>query len=55
MAILYGFTNLKDVFSQRIDDVGVAVVNDAIDATIGEHNRQMTALVGLFAEPTTEY
>lgn len=55
MAILYGFTNLKDVFSQRIDDVGVAVVNSAIDATIAEHNRQMTALVGLFAEPTTEY
>ena len=55
MAILYGFTNLKDVFSQRVDDVGVAVVNDAIDATIAEHNRQLAALVGLFATPTTEY
>lgn len=55
MAILYGFTNLKDVFAQRVDDVGVAVVNDAIDATIAEHNRQLAALVGLFATPTTEY
>ena len=55
MAILYGFTNLKDVFSQRVDDVGVAVVNDAIDATIAEHNRQLAALTGLFATPTTEY
>ena len=55
MTILYGFTNLKDVFAQRVDDVGVAVVNDAIDATIAEHNRQLAALVGLFATPTTEY
>jgi hypothetical protein len=53
--VLYGFVNLKDVFSQRVDDVGVAVVNDAIDATIAEHNRQMAALLSLFVEPTTEY
>ena len=53
--VLYGFTNLKDHFSQKIEDVGVAVVNDAIDETVAEHNRQMDALVGLFADPTTAY
>jgi hypothetical protein len=53
--ILYGFVNLKDVFGQRVDDVGVGVVNDAIDATVAEHNRQMETLLSLFVTPTTEY
>ena len=54
-AILYGFVNLKDVFGQRVDDVGVQVVNDAIDETLAEHNRQMQTLLSLFTSPTTEY
>ena len=53
--VLYGFTNLKDHFSQKVSDVGIGVVNAAIDETVAEHNRQMAALMGLFADPTTEY
>lgn len=53
--VLYGFMNLKDVFSDRVEDVGVGVVNTAIDATLAEHNRQMASLMGIFALPTTEY
>lgn len=52
---LYGFVTLKDVFAKRVEEVGVRRVNDAIDATIAEHNRQMEALLALFATPTTEY
>ncbi len=55
MAILYGFTNLADVFTDRVENVGIQVVNDAIDQTVAEHNRQMDALMGLLATPTTEY
>lgn len=53
--VLYGFVNLKDVFSQRVEAVGVNVVNTAIDETLAEHNRQMAALTSLLVEQTTEY
>ena len=53
--VLYGFMNLKDAFSQRVEDVGVQVVNDAIDATIAEHNEQLTNLMSLFVDRTTQY
>lgn len=52
---LYGFVTLKDVFDKRVEEVGVRRVNDAVDATLAEHNRQMQALQSLFATPTTEY
>jgi hypothetical protein len=54
-AILYGFMNLKDVFSQRVEDVGVPVVNAAIDETVTEHNRQLNSLMSLFVDGTTQY
>ena len=54
-AVMYGFLNLKDAFSQRVEDVGVQVVNDAIDATIAEHNEQLTNLMSLFVDRTTQY
>lgn len=54
-AVLYGFMNLKDVFADRVEQIGVNMVNTAVDQTIAEHNRQMMALLGLFAEQTTEY
>jgi hypothetical protein len=53
--VLYGFTNLKDVFSQRVEDVGVQVINDAIDATLAEHNKQLNDLMSLFVDTTTQY
>lgn len=53
--VLYGFMNLKDVFSQRVEDVGVQVVNDAIDATLAEHNRQLNEIMAIFVDNTTQY
>lgn len=53
--VAYGFLKMQDLFDQRVDEVGIGVVNEAVDATLAEHNRQMAALMGLFATPTTEY
>lgn len=53
--VLYGFTSLADVFGQRVNEVGVEAVSTAIDATVAEHNRQMNALLDLFAERTTQF
>lgn len=53
--VAYGFFSLKDVFSKRVTEVGVSVVAEAIQASIAEHQRQMDALVGLFATPTTDF
>jgi hypothetical protein len=53
--VLYGFTNLKDLFSRRVTEVGAGVVNDAITQSVEEHNRQITALISLFVKQTTEF
>lgn len=52
-AVLYGFQQLKDVFSDRLTTVGAEEISTAIQASVDEHNRQMNALMGLFAERTT--
>jgi len=49
--IAYGFVNLEDVFAERVNDVGVQVVWDAIQASVTEHNTQMSALMQLFVKP----
>lgn len=53
--VMYGFQNLAEVFSRRVNDVGVPVVAEAIQQTVAEHNRQMNALMGLFVETTTDF
>jgi len=53
--VQYGFLRLADVFAHRVSDVGIGEVNAAIDLTLQEHNRQMAALLGLFADVTTDY
>ncbi len=53
--IAYGFTNLTDVFARRVTQVGVDIVTAAIEASVTEHNRQMDALLRLFARRTTKY
>ncbi len=53
--VLYGFHNLKDLFNKRVTEVGVSVVNGAIETTLTEHNRQVDALVSLFATRTTDF
>jgi hypothetical protein len=54
-ALLYGFVQLKDLANRRVTEVGVQVVNDAINTAIAEHNRQIDAILALFAERTTEF
>lgn len=53
--VLYGFMALKDVFADRVTTVGVDVVNQAIDATLQEHNRQLEAMLDLFTVRTTDH
>lgn len=53
--VLYGFHRLADVFSERINNVGIPVINTAIDATLAEHNRQLNAFMNLFVDRTTDY
>lgn len=53
--VLYGFHSLKDLANKRVTEVGVDVVSRAIDAAVAEHNRQMDALINLFAKPTTDF
>lgn len=54
-SLLYGFLQLKDLGTRRVTEVGVQVVNDAINAAVAEHNRQIDAILSLFAERTTEF
>jgi hypothetical protein len=51
--VLYGFANLKDLWSQRATEVGVAVVGDALRQSLAEHNRQMDTMMAIFARRTT--
>jgi hypothetical protein len=53
--LLYGFLQLKDLATRRVTEVGVQVVNEAIEASVAEYNRQIDAILALFAERTTEF
>lgn len=53
--VTYGFHRLADVFAERIVNVGIPVINTAIDATLAEHNRQLNAFMNLFVDRTTDY
>jgi len=47
--------NLKDVWNFRITQVGVGLVDNAINQSLAEHNRQMDAMMSLFVETTTDF
>lgn len=53
--VLYGFQNLTNVLTQRVTAIGVSVIEDAITETLAEHNRQLDAMMALFADPTTDF
>lgn len=53
--IIYGFHNLKDLAGKRVTEVGVSVVDQAIQQALTEHNRQMDAATGLFIRKTTDF
>lgn len=51
--LLYGFVQLKDMASRRVTEIGVELVNNAIDQSVQEHLRQLSAISAIFATPTT--
>jgi hypothetical protein len=52
---LYGFYELQDLANDRIVGNLIQTVDTAITRSVEEHNRQLDAMLALFAEPTTEY
>ncbi len=52
--VAYGFVNLLTLFDRRITQVGVSVVDTAIQQSFAEHSRVINALRGLFAERRTD-
>lgn len=54
-ALLSGFVSLADLAAQRVTSVNQTVISTAIDATLAEHNRQLSALMALFVQPVTDY
>lgn len=55
MDLLYGFETLNDALDRRVTEVGVGVVDVAIRRSMEEHERQLNAMMGLFAKPLTEF
>lgn len=53
--VVWGFHTLQNIFDQRVTEVGVGVIEQAIQQAEAEHNRQINALMSLFAEPTTDF
>jgi hypothetical protein len=53
--LLSGFVNLADLAANRVTSVNQNVISTAIDTTLAEHNRQLSALLGLFVQPVTDY
>lgn len=53
--VLYGFADLAHRYQDRVTTVGVEDVMGAIQQSLAEHNRQISALSALFAEPTTDF
>lgn len=49
----YGFLSLEDLFADRVEQVGVQVVNDAVIESMAEHTREINALMSALVERTT--
>lgn len=51
----FGFVGYEDLADERVIDGNVMVVNDAIAASVAEHNRQVAAALAELTERTTDY
>ncbi len=51
----YGFIGHEHLADERIVDGNVRIVNDAIAASVAEHNRVISEALTELVEPTTEY
>jgi hypothetical protein len=53
--VQYGFHRLADLRDRRITEVGVSVVESAIQQSIAEHNRNLDQMLSAFVRRTTDY
>lgn len=53
--LAYGFVGLEHLFSEKLENVDVQVVDEAIRRSVEEHNRQVEAMTGDMFAFTTEY
>src|SRR5689334_16746170 len=54
MAVLLGLLTEQDLQTQRVTTIGVAQVFRSIEESVAEHNRQLNALMALFATRRTD-
>jgi hypothetical protein len=53
--VMYGFQTLQTLFDQRVEDVRVPVIDEAIAKTVALHNENVARMLELFVMRTTEY
>ena len=53
--VLYGLSNYADVAQRLVTEVGVGLVNSAVQQFVQEHTRQLDALTSLFVDRTTDF
>ena len=51
----FGFVGYEDLADERVVDGNIRIVNEAIQASVDEHNRQVSAALTDLVERTTEY
>lgn len=51
----YGFVELKDLFSQTIQQVTARTVQTAVEESLAIHSRQVEELIAVMVQRTTEY
>lgn len=53
-SIGYGFVTLQDIFADRVMD-NIPIVQTAVEESIAEYQRQMTAMLSMLVAPVTTY
>jgi hypothetical protein len=51
----YGFVELKDLFSQTVQQINVQTIQTAVEQSLEIHSRQVTELLGSMVQPTTDF
>jgi len=51
----YGFIGYEDIAGERVVDGNIRIINDAIAASLAEHNRQVNEALKELTDPTTEH
>lgn len=53
--VAYGFTELKDLFANRIVTISAQTLQTAISDSLQEYTEQVSAMMGTMVEPTLEF